>query len=83
MPEALEMMHGIADGAASELAASAFADELGHFQKILMINSYFGLMGKPPTSADAGLSRPGGRGAYLQRRGRPRRPPRATGRRST
>jgi hypothetical protein len=48
VPEALELMHGIADGAATELAASAFPHELDHFQKILMINSYFGLMGKPP-----------------------------------
>ncbi len=56
VPEALEMMHGIADGAASELAASAFASELGHFQKILMINSYFGLKGKPPASTRAELS---------------------------
>ena len=58
VPEALEMMHGIADGAAGELAASAFAHELGHFQKILMINSYFGLMGKPPASDAPGLSGP-------------------------
>jgi len=50
VPEALEMMHGIADGAATELAASAFASELEHFHKILMINSYFGLKGKPPAS---------------------------------
>lgn len=53
VPEALELMHGIADGAASELAASAFPRQLGHFHKILMINSYFGLMGKPPVSDTA------------------------------
>ncbi len=40
VPEALEMMHGIADGAATELSASAFPRELNHFDKILMINSY-------------------------------------------
>ena len=49
-------MHGIADGAAAELAASAFARELGDFDKILMINSYFGLMGKPPVSETAELA---------------------------
>ena len=58
VPEALEMMHGIADGAATELAASAFAHQLGHFQKVLMINSYFGLMGKPPASDTPGLVPP-------------------------
>jgi len=50
VPEALGLMHGIADGAATELAASAFPHQLDHFHKILMINSYFGLMGKPPVS---------------------------------
>lgn len=57
VPEALEMMHGIADGAAAELAASAFPREFSHFDKILMINSYFGLMGKPPSSETAELAR--------------------------
>lgn len=56
VPEALEMMHGIADGSATELAASAFPRELSHFDKILMINSYFGLMGKPPSSETAELA---------------------------
>lgn len=51
VPEALELMHGIAEGAAAELARSAFARELGHFDKIMMINSYFGLKGKPPNAA--------------------------------
>ncbi len=59
VPEALEMMHGIADGAATELAASAFPHQLGHFQKILMINSYFGLKGPPPVSDTPWVSRPG------------------------
>ena len=53
VPEALELMHGIADGAAGELASSAFPHQLSHFHKILMINSYFGLMGKPPVSDTA------------------------------
>lgn len=56
VPEALEMMHGIADGSATELSASAFPGELSHFHKILMINSYFGLMGRPPVSATAELA---------------------------
>lgn len=50
VPEALELMHGIADGAAPELARSVFARELGHFDKIMMINSYFGLKGRPPAA---------------------------------
>ncbi len=58
VPEALEMIHGISDGAAVELAASAFPHELGHFQKILMINSYYGLKGKPPVSSSAELAPP-------------------------
>lgn len=56
VPEALEMMHGIADGAATELSASAFPRELNHFHKILMINSYYGLKGKPPVSSTAELA---------------------------
>lgn len=56
VPEALELMHGIADGASSELAHSAFPHELTHFEKILMINSYFGLMGPPPHAAAAELA---------------------------
>jgi hypothetical protein len=55
VPEALEMMHGIADGATTELSASAFPRELSHFHKILMINSYYGLKGKPPLSSTAEL----------------------------
>lgn len=50
VPEALELMHGIAEGAAAELARSVFARELGHFDKIMMINSYFGLKGRPPAT---------------------------------
>ena len=50
LPEALEMMHGIADGASRELKVSAFPHELSDFHKILMINSYYGLKGKPPVS---------------------------------
>lgn len=56
VPEALEMMHGIADGAATELAHSAFPRVFSHFYKVLMINSYFGLQAKPPDSATAELS---------------------------
>ncbi len=60
VPEALEMMHGIADGAATELSHSAFPHELSHFYKILMINSYFGLQAKPPVSATAEVAPPEG-----------------------
>ncbi|MGH9412541.1 MAG: hypothetical protein ACRD0Y_02265, partial [Terriglobales bacterium] len=56
VPEALEMMHGIADGAARDLAASAFPNELTHFEKILMINSYFGLQGRPPRGEVAAIA---------------------------
>lgn len=56
VPEALEMMHGIADGASAELAASAFPHQMSHLEKILMINSYFGLMGKPPVSETAEIA---------------------------
>ncbi|TAN23875.1 MAG: hypothetical protein EPN33_03395 [Acidobacteria bacterium] len=56
VPEALEFMHGLADGAATELQRSAFPHELTNFEKILMINSYFGLQGKPPHSATAELA---------------------------
>lgn len=56
VPEALELMHGIADGASRELAVSAFPHELSHFYKILMINSYFGLMGRPPVFQTAELA---------------------------
>lgn len=56
VPEALEVMHGIADGATTELAASAFPRELSHFHKILMVNSYYGLKAKPPRTATAELA---------------------------
>ena len=56
VPEALEMMQGIADGAATELSHSAFPRVLSHFHKVLMINSYFGLQAKPPVSATAELA---------------------------
>jgi hypothetical protein len=47
-PEALELMHGIARGAKAELDRSAYADIMTHEEKILVINSYFGLKGPPP-----------------------------------
>jgi hypothetical protein len=58
VPEALEMMQGIADGAGAELAASAFPSELSHYHKILMINSYFGLQAKAPAGETAELAPP-------------------------
>ncbi|MGH9518280.1 MAG: hypothetical protein ACRD2D_01475 [Terriglobales bacterium] len=56
VPEALELMQGIALGAAADLRASAFAAELSDADKILMINSYFGLQGRPPRGETAELA---------------------------
>jgi hypothetical protein len=56
VPEALELMHGLAEGAAAELARSVFANELSHFDKIMMINSYFGLKGRPPGTTLAAVT---------------------------
>jgi hypothetical protein len=47
-PEALELMAGIALGAKAELDKSAYAEVMTHYEKILVINSYFGLKGTPP-----------------------------------
>ena len=58
VPEALEMMHGIADGAAPNSQFRPFPANWADFYKILMINSYYGLKGKPPTSATAELAPP-------------------------
>ena len=48
VPEALEMMKGIAEGAKEDLDSSSYANTMPNYEKILMINSYFGLQGKPP-----------------------------------
>jgi hypothetical protein len=48
LPEALELMVGVAMGAKDELDKSAYAGLLSHYDKILMINSYWGLKGAPP-----------------------------------
>jgi hypothetical protein len=56
LPEGLEFMHGIAEGSGTELDASAFAHIMNNDQKILMINSYFGLQGPPPKSETAMLA---------------------------
>jgi hypothetical protein len=47
-PEALELMAGIALGAKAELDKSPYAGIMTHYDKILVINSYFGLNGAPP-----------------------------------
>jgi hypothetical protein len=57
VPEALDVIRGIADGAAEDLNASVFADAMPNYEKILMINSYFGLQGRPPVSNTASVSR--------------------------
>src|SRR5436190_37074 len=54
-PEALQLMDGIARGAKAELTRSAYASVLTDFEKILVINSYFGLQGAPPDRDGATL----------------------------
>ena len=49
IPEALEMMKGIADGAKEDLDSSTYAKTMTNYEKVLMINSYFGLQSKPPS----------------------------------
>jgi hypothetical protein len=55
VPEALEFMDGMATGAKTELDKSPLADVMTHYEKILMINSYFGL-GVPPPAPSQGPS---------------------------
>lgn len=43
VPEALAAMQGMAEGAGPELDKSAYAAAMSHYEKILVINSYFGL----------------------------------------
>jgi hypothetical protein len=50
VPEALEFMQGIADGAKEELDSSVFSTTMTNYEKILMINSYFGLLAKPASA---------------------------------
>lgn len=53
IPEALELMRGIARGAGPELERSPVAPELTSYEKILVINNYFGLLVPPgATSPD-------------------------------
>ncbi len=47
VPEALELMKGIAEGAKEDLDSSAYANTMTNYEKVLMINSYFGLQAKP------------------------------------
>jgi hypothetical protein len=66
IPEALELMEGMACGAKEELDKSALARVMTHYEKILMINSYFGLGGAPPTcpaASQAANPSKGGSGA--------------------
>ena len=59
VPEALELMHGMAEGAGPELAKSALAATMSDYEKILVINSYFGLGVAAPVAA-GGRQAPGG-----------------------
>ncbi len=56
VPEALDLMKGIADGAKEDLDISIYADKMTNYEKILMINSYFGLQGRPPVATTAAMS---------------------------
>jgi hypothetical protein len=58
LPEALELMQGIAEGAKEDLDSSAYAKTMANYEKILMINSYFGLQAKPPATSSAVASSP-------------------------
>lgn len=53
IPEALQMMKGMAVGAKKELDKSMYADLMTHYEKILMVNSYF-QVGTPPAGIGAG-----------------------------
>ncbi len=56
VPEALEMMKGIAKGAEEDLNNSIYADKMTNYEKILMINSYFGMQAKPPVATIASVA---------------------------
>ena len=58
LPEALELMQGIAEGAKEDLDSSTYAKTMANYEKILMINSYFGLQAKPPANSSAVASSP-------------------------
>lgn len=62
VPEALELIQGIADGAKEDLDSSTYAKTMTNYEKVLMINSYFGLQAEPPSekSASSGASSEGG-----------------------
>lgn len=60
VPEALELMQGIALGAKAELDKSPYVGIMTHYEKILVINSYFGLKGAPPGRVrETGAAAPG------------------------
>ena len=58
-PEALELMEGMARGAARELDKSAYAGVMTNYEKVLVINSYYGLKGAPPERTPAALKSAG------------------------
>ena len=63
VPEALEMMRGIADGAKPWLDTAKYADMMTNYEKVLMINSYFGLQQRAPVAAALDPSPPSTAGA--------------------
>lgn len=61
VPEALEFMQGIAEGAKADLDASPYAKTMSNYDKVLMINSYFGLLAKSPSVQNASVLSPPGK----------------------
>jgi hypothetical protein len=53
VPEALELMRGMADGAKEDLDGSRYAGTMSNYEKILMINSYYGLLAQAPACSGA------------------------------
>ena len=58
VPEALDLMAGIAIGASTELDKSPLAGLMTHYEKIMMINCYFGLGVAPPVKTPSQMALP-------------------------
>lgn len=59
-PEALDLMKGMAVGAKKELDESVYADLMTHYEKVLLINSYFQLSRPLPGLGAGGAGDEGG-----------------------
>lgn len=53
LPEALDLMKGMADGAKNDLDQSRHSEAMSNFEKILMINSYYELLLHAPACSGA------------------------------